>query len=199
MSQENLLLVEGNADRDFFDMLCSTLSISPKIQVAPPKDLGGGYNTKQGVLNYLKTILLPQLNDGRVQRLAIVIDADYAASHGLGAAGTLQQIKEIVEPFGFKLPENATHQNGFCFKNSDGLPDFGAWIMPNNKEDGMLEDWIKSCITQSEEDLFRHAKKLWQIYQLVVCKNLSPFILLRLRLLHGLRGKVCQNIALIVY
>lgn len=159
MSQENLLLVEGNADRDFFDMLCSALSISPKIQVAPPKDLGGKYNTKQGVLNYLKTILLPQLNDGRVQRLAIVVDADYAESHGLGVAGTLKQIKEIVEPFGFELPENASHQNGFFFKNSDGLPDFGVWIMPNNKEDGMLEDWVKSCITQTEQDLFHHAEK----------------------------------------
>ncbi len=159
MSQENLLLVEGNTDRDFFDMLCNTLAISPRIQVAPPKDLGGRYNTKQGALNYLKTILLPQLNDGGIERLAIVVDADYAESHGLGAVGTLNQIKEIVEPFGFNLPENESYLNGFCFKNSDGLLDFGVWIMPNNKEDGMLEDWIKSCIAQSEQELFHHAEK----------------------------------------
>ncbi len=159
MSQKNLLLVEGETDKNFFDRLCKNLAISPEIKVAPPKELGGGYNSKQGVLNYLKTILLPQLNDGSIQHLAVVVDADYADSHGLGTVGTLKQIKEIVEPFGFKLPENATYQNGFCFRNSDGLPDFGVWIMPNNQEDGMLEDWVKSCIIQTEQDLFHHAEK----------------------------------------
>jgi hypothetical protein len=159
MSQKNLLLVEGNADKEFFNTLCNTIKLSPTVQVAPPKDLvGGSYNTKQGVFCHLKT-LLPQLNDGQIQRLAIVVDADYAESHGLGLKGTLNQIKKIVSPFGFELPKSDTYPNGFYFKNSDGLADFGVWIMPDNGKDGMLEDWIKSCVTQSEQTLFDHAEK----------------------------------------
>ncbi len=159
MTQKNVLLVEGVADRDFFRELCKTLDLSTEIQVAPPKDLGGTHNTKQGVLNHLRGVLLPQIEDGQIQRLAIVVDADYAGAHGLGVAGTLNQIKEIVKPFGFELPENEIFPKGFCFKHSDGLSDFGAWIMPDNTNEGMLEDWIKSCIVRSEQPLFGYAKE----------------------------------------
>ncbi|ALG68552.1 DUF3226 domain-containing protein [Beggiatoa leptomitoformis] len=158
MYQENLLLVEGDTDKGFFSRLCETLNLSLKVTVAPPRDLGGRYNTKQGVLKHLPT-LLHQLNDGSIHHLAIVVDADYVEHHGLGATKTLEQIKEIMSPFGFELRDNTSYLNGLSFKHSDGLSDFGVWIMPDNKKDGMFEDWIKSCIVKDEQALFCHVEK----------------------------------------
>ncbi len=36
-----LLLVEGEADRGFFELLCKSQAILAEIQVAPPIDIGG--------------------------------------------------------------------------------------------------------------------------------------------------------------
>ncbi|HIH86657.1 MAG TPA: hypothetical protein HA304_01985 [Methanosarcinales archaeon] len=38
------------------------------------------------------------------------------------------------------------------------MADFGLWVMPNNGDEGMLEDWIKSCVHPNENQLFAHAK-----------------------------------------
>ena len=46
---------------------------------------------------------------------------------------------------------------GVLFQHDDGLADFGLWVMPNNRDEGMLEDWIKHCIHPDENDLFAHA------------------------------------------
>lgn len=70
MSQ-NILIVEGEADRGFFEALCNTLQLGVSVEVAPPRQLGGKHNSKQGVFNILGAYL-PQLNDGAVSRLAII-------------------------------------------------------------------------------------------------------------------------------
>jgi hypothetical protein len=43
------------------------------------------------------------------------------------------------------------------FKHSDGLRDFGLWVMPNNNREGMLEDWIIESIKNDEKALFQQA------------------------------------------
>ena len=71
------------------------------VKVAPPKDLGGTHNSKEGVFNLLG-ILLPLLliKDG-LTHIAAVVDADYLAQHGLGYQKTIDRITSIVKPFGF--------------------------------------------------------------------------------------------------
>ncbi len=49
--------------------------------------------------------------------------------------------------------------NGIVFKHNDGLADIGLWIMPSTTNDGMLEDWITTCISTAEEALFQHARQ----------------------------------------
>lgn len=152
---KKILLVEGEADKGFFDEICKKLSLDTAVLVAPPKDLGGTHNSKEGVKNLLKT-LLAQLEDGQISHIAVVVDADYG-QHGGGYQRTIDSLSEIVGRSGFVLENNSSPKSGLCFKNSDGLADFGLWIMPNNQQEGMLEDWIKSCINESEQALFQQA------------------------------------------
>lgn len=149
-----VLLVEGDSDKSFFEKICKTLSLDTSVMVAPPKDLGGNRNSKEGVFQQLD-LLLPQLNDGAYTHIGIVVDADYRLHHGLGYQRTIDRVSEIVQPYDFELDQDSVH--GIRFKNREGLADFGLWIMPDNRQEGMLEDWIKSCIKESEQPLFQQA------------------------------------------
>ncbi|MFZ2956895.1 MAG: DUF3226 domain-containing protein [Candidatus Ozemobacteraceae bacterium] len=153
-SSDHILLVEGEADRAFFEQICRVLGLNTRVYVAPPRDFAGSHNTKEGVFNSLPT-LLDQLADGRITCLAMVVDADNAVNGG-GYESAIKRVEKIVAPYGFVL---AIHPgSGIVFQNNDGLADFGLWVMPNNADDGMLEDWIKQSIHPSEQGLFAHAE-----------------------------------------
>ena len=99
--------------------------------------------------------LLNQLGDAQITRLAVVVDAD-SEDNGGGYQRAIGRVTEIVEPYGFTLIPNPV--GGVLFQHDDGLADFGLWVMPNNCDEGMLEDWIKSCVHPNENQLFAHAK-----------------------------------------
>ena len=79
---KKVLLVEGESDKGFFEEICKKLSLDTSVIVSAPKELGGKRNSKEGVKNVLKE-LLPQLNDGRISHIAVVVDADHQ-KHGHG-------------------------------------------------------------------------------------------------------------------
>lgn len=149
-----ILLVEGEADKSFFEEICKTLELHAKVKVAPPKDVGGSHNNKEGVLNHLSN-LLKQLGDAEITHLAIVIDSDSVVNGG-GYKRAIDRVAKIVQPYGFTLSSNSV--GGILFQHDDGLADFGLWVMPNNCDEGMLEDWIKHCIHPDENNLFAHAE-----------------------------------------
>lgn len=150
----HVLLVEGYADRDFFEQACNLLALNPLITVATSKDYQGIRNTKEDVFKLLPD-LLTQMGIGKIERLAVVVDAD-SLEHGSGYEKTLNKVKEITANSGFALAENKT--NGLIFKHNGELTDFGLWIMPNNRDEGMLENFIKQCVKTDEQPLFAHAE-----------------------------------------
>ena len=152
-----ILLVEGDSDKSFFSKICKKLDLNTTVQVASPKDVGGNRNSKEGVFNRLD-FLLKELRQGRKTHIAIIVDADYKTQHGLGCEKTIDRVAKIAEQFGFTLKTDTSHHHGLYFEHADGLADFGLWVMPNNKQEGMLEDWIKSCIKVDEKPLFQHAQ-----------------------------------------
>ena len=158
MATKNILLVEGKSDEVFFSALYKTLGLSAKVQVAPPLEVGGSSNNKEGVLNHLP-VLLNQLPDGQLERLGVIVDADYSAAGGLGYQRTVDRVSEIVLKSGFSRPKPIGKSGGLAFSSADGFHDFGLWVMPDNHNDGMLEDWIKSSIVQSESPLLTQAKQ----------------------------------------
>jgi len=156
MSTKNILLVEGEADRGFFEVLCRILGIAADVRVAIPKDTdSGAHNTKQGVLSHLTAALLPQLQDGQLDRIGVVVDADRVA-HGSGYPVTLQRFADALAQAGYQLKPAAA--SGLIFSHQDGLANLGLWIMPNNADEGMLEDWIKACVHPAEAGLYQHGE-----------------------------------------
>ncbi|MCL5041552.1 MAG: hypothetical protein M1440_03620 [Gammaproteobacteria bacterium] len=79
---DHTLLVEGEADRGFFEVLCRSLGLEARVEVAPPRRFGAGRDTKQAAFNILP-MLLEDLVDREDGRLAVVVDAD-ADNHAHG-------------------------------------------------------------------------------------------------------------------
>lgn len=106
----------------------------------------------------LLSVLLPQLLDGTTERLAIIVDADYAKLHGLGFEETWKIITSKFAEFKYEIPDKpGAAPGGFIYKNADGLPPVSLWIMPNNHSSGFLEDFIKLSIKQTEAKFARSA------------------------------------------
>ena len=160
LNNANILLVEGESDRGFFEQVCKLLHLNITIKVAIPKDFqGNARNTKQGVLISLQRLLNDILDENaETKLLAIVIDADYKNKHGLGFEATLNQVEKIAADYDFSL--NQSKDNGLIFNHIDGNAKFGLWIMPNNQDNGELEDFVKSCIKHDEHTLFNHAVEI---------------------------------------
>lgn len=149
----HVLLVEGYADRDFFEQVCKLFNLNPLVQVATSKDFQGIRNTKEDVFKLLPN-LLKQIEAGEIERLAVVVDAD-KSEHGSGYEKTINKVSEIAAKHDFTLAVNQV--NGLNFNHDGGLADFGLWIMPNNQDEGMLENFIKQCVKADEQPLFNHA------------------------------------------
>jgi hypothetical protein len=149
---DNILLVEGESDKAFFSLICKNHGLNTSVRVAHPKDLASSHNSKEGVFNHLP-IQLQQLADGQTLRLAVVVDADSDPNGGFEK--TRDRVSGILAPFGYQLAGNQAA--GLIYQHNNGLADFGLWIMPDNANAGMLEDWIKQCMDQNEQGLFTHA------------------------------------------
>lgn len=148
---EQRLLVEGITDM----YAISELSIKrgePTIK---------GYETKTKYKNFIErassgelknmlSTLLP-LNDGKLN-LGIVVDADGSAEI------KWQSIKSQLENFGFTNLPNIFPSTGLVVKQID-LPKVGVWIMPDNKSEGYLEDFLYQLIP-SDDQLMPEVQKL---------------------------------------
>lgn len=154
---KNVLLVEGVNDKAFFERLCKAHKLNVKIQVSNPID-HGGFNSKQGVINTLDR-LLPLLEDDDyvTKKVAIILDADITGENRGGFKETIAQVKEKASKYDYQ----ETHKylnNGVEVPHKDkGMNALGVWIMPDNKSDGTIENWIKAKILDSEKPLFDHA------------------------------------------
>lgn len=150
------LLVEGEADKDFFRACCQHLKLS--VDVEPPTQFEAGGKGKDNALSILPG-LIDNMADGLITRLGLVIDADFKATEK-GFDEALIRVKNILESkdYDIKTPGRQP-SSGFVFKHHDGLPDFGLWIMPDNRNDGLIEDFIKQSIATSDKELFKRAAK----------------------------------------
>ena len=141
---ERLLLVEGSNDKRFFEQFCQSIQLDVEVRVAPPREVGGDFNSKQGAIRHLST-LYKRLRTGDLARLALVLDADQTLAGG-GFVQTVAQVAAVLAPLGFDANPVSLATGGLVFQHGDGLADFGLWVMPDNGNDGILEDWISQTI-----------------------------------------------------
>ena len=155
------LLVEAEADQKIFKVLCKKLLMDKLVDVILPTDIIGNYTTKPAIFNALPFVCQSYIADKNWTHLAVIMDADFLANHSLGYQKTLEKFIETLSPNGYSITENSNQQiDGLFFKHDEGLAGIGLWIMPNNKDEGMFENWLKSNISLSEENLFNHAVKV---------------------------------------
>jgi len=158
----NLLLVEGYNDKSLLERICKHYNINAKIDVATPVDYipseHGGFNSKRGVIESL-SYFLPMLEDedASVKRLALILDADISGENNGGFKCTIEQIKDKASRHSYS--KNHRYVNGGVeIPHSDSqMQPLKIWVMPNNKDDGSIENWIKNKIIEPELELFNHA------------------------------------------
>ena len=158
----NLLLVEGNNDKSFFERVCKKYNINADIKVSTPVDFippaQGGFNSKQGVINSLETFL-PMLEDedAVIKKIAIIIDSDVASENNGGFTNTIELIKEKTSRYDYSQRHRYINGGVEIPHNDSQMNPLGIWIMPNNRDEGTIENWIQDKIIDSERDVFTYA------------------------------------------
>jgi len=89
--------------------------------------------------------LIAQLQESSVQALGIVVDANASFS------GRWQRIRDFCRSQGAAVP-NVCPETGLRVDNILGTR-FGAWIMPNNRDDGMLENFCQAMVPAAENQI----------------------------------------------
>jgi hypothetical protein len=121
LNKNKLLLVEGKDEINFFQALCSHLSIDD-IQII---ETGG----KEKLKSEFPAVLLMR-NFESVVSIAVIQDAD------ISLISTVDSIKYLLSKHNLPVPEGHT-----AFKTTSGMKS-GIFIMPGNRDSGMLENLV---------------------------------------------------------
>jgi len=128
------LLVEGNDDKHVIKALCKKFAITENFDVI---DCSGYDNLYKG---------LPlRIKEAQVDTIGLIIDADTEIKDRWKSISTLLSLQ------GFKIPEEIPME-GLILKDNSGFK-IGVWIMPNNNENGMLEDFISFLVPKEDKIL----------------------------------------------
>lgn len=160
MSQ-NVLVVEGNYDKEFIQHICDKIlgSQKVKVQLQTPTQLGGKNDGWRGLIDSL-VIPLKGLDGGSIDKLGIIVDADFT---GNNTGGVSERYKIVIEKIqsvildeslgisGYNFPKSPSFDDGNIFKNNQGLAGIGLWIMPDHRHDGMLEHFIEGLVISNKE------------------------------------------------
>ncbi|MDX8126500.1 DUF3226 domain-containing protein [Methylomonas sp. OY6] len=166
---KKILLVEGNNDRAFFRAFCKKLDLKdvdvPEITIVTPKDIGAQRNGWTNLIDHLPTEI-KRLRNGDIDKLAIVIDADFEPDNYGGVTSRRSLITKKINDFLqkqnyglYEISDQPNYKTGDIFKHTNGLPDIGLWIMPDHQNDGMIENFVEQMISASAEQqsLLAHA------------------------------------------
>jgi hypothetical protein len=139
-----VLMVEGSDDFNVFLHLLNRHGIPGLCTI----------EEWEGVEDVLGS-LVTRLRLGNEPHLGIVIDADPTGSARDAVALRWLQFSEILRKVGYKSFPGQPSPAGTIVREA-GLPDFGLWLMPDNQQPGMLENFAGSLIPDSEKP-----RKLW--------------------------------------
>lgn len=156
------LLVEGKTDVAFFELFCQyhqiTVDSIQNIDILSPTAIDLSFHdNKGGVIDEALDDLLLQIQNKRVEKLGIIIDADFEKD-GQGFLKTHARINKKLSDYDYLLKPNANiaiHQSETIQR-----PDIGVWIMPNNKDSGAIEHWIKENIHQDEQEFYDYIENI---------------------------------------
>lgn len=76
--------------------------------------------------------------------LGIVVDADDLM------ASRWQSIRDVLIKNDYEIPKKLSSKGGI-FPHPDDFPTVGVWIMPNNADEGMTEDFIRLLVHENDQ------------------------------------------------
>lgn len=125
------LLVEGNDDRIVINEIIKKHNINKTFEII---DKGGYPPLRDSISSELKA---------ETAAIGIVVDADSEIS------GRWQSLQTVLTKQGYHIPKKPVTTGTII--NLDGYPKIGLWLMPNNIENGMLEDFVRHLIPEDDE------------------------------------------------
>ncbi|MBI5845184.1 MAG: hypothetical protein HZB23_11005 [Deltaproteobacteria bacterium] len=142
MAAKQILLVEGKDDEYVVKHLCGNLQ-GPHIEKI--KDC-------EGIDNLLEALPV-RLKSAQEGQVGVVVDAD------ANLAARWQSIRNILVTNGYiSVPVNPSPDGTVVEPTEDSLlPRFGVWIMPDNRTNGILEDFLRVLVPEGSP-LFAHAE-----------------------------------------
>ncbi len=154
----NVLLVEGDYDKEFLQAFCN-LSLGKNkviVEVLTPRELGANRDGWRSIIDNMP-LQLKRLNTRNIDKLGIVLDADYLPNNSGGFEARYQLLtKELTS---YKITNTPNYDKGDIFTGPDGMPNIGLWIMPSHRDDGMIEDFIETIVSSAtdQQTLLSHA------------------------------------------
>lgn len=142
--KESTLLVEGNNDLHVVKALCNKFSIEETFDVIDKKSI-------EKLLEAIPAEINRLIRPGR-NCLGIMVDADQNMLH------RWNQITRILSDKGYHVPDNPDVQGTIISHPALGMPVVGVWLMSNNLDIGMIEDFI-SILVPDDDKSFSFAEE----------------------------------------
>ena len=127
------LLVEGNDDQHVIWAICERFKVYENFDVIDC----------EGITNLYEQLPI-RFKQAQVDTIGIIIDADSEIKD------RWKSISSLLTLQGFSLP-NEIPPEGLILNDHSGII-IGVWLMPNNNENGMLEDFI-SFLVPNEDNI----------------------------------------------
>ncbi len=156
MGYKNWMLVEGRNDQYVLRELLEHHNIACTIPGRPKKKYGSDaiiIDQKEhihGVLDALTVVL----DDGDLERLAVVVDAD------TNLDARWDSLRNILARFGGDTVPRSPASDGTIITLTQPYRTLkvGVWLMPDNQVPGILENFVSFLIPNDEAPLWQRAK-----------------------------------------
>jgi len=140
----NILLVEGTNDYHVIGALCRVHG--PSIELFKTEDCKGDGKALKRLNGLVAGSEKPLV-------IGLMLDADRP-----DVAGRWQSIQHKLREQPYQLPAQPVTTGTIISSTEMGYPRLGFWLMPNNQDAGMLEDFIKemippNCVSIVEQSL----------------------------------------------
>jgi hypothetical protein len=147
-----VLLVEGQDDQHVVWNVCKARDVREDFKVEHPgsQEAAGGDGGAERLLESIRW----QMTRSDLERLAVVIDAD---DKGPEARWEAIRARLPASEDG-EVPTKLPSHGAICeipLPNTPRSVRFGAWIMPDNCSQGMLEDFVARMIREDDDMLPR--------------------------------------------
>lgn len=133
---KSVLLVEGKDDQHVIWALLEHYRVPDTFIV----------NDCDGIENLLREVSLRLTTPTMYKCIGVVMDAD------VNIKGRYDSFRSILEATGvYDFSQTSLSETGTLIKPSDeNYPVLGLWLMPNNRSNGMLEDFVMTLADEND-------------------------------------------------